>query len=132
VSRWTIDGELTMVVDPLKLPPSARSATDIEDSSAGQLFVTRARWPTGASPSPARTRSGLPTSAGESTEIPLGLELAAVRTRWLSLAGIADAAYLPREVFFGRLGLAGVFFSLWATDFGRFFPATGGLLPIIG
>lgn len=40
--------------------------------------------------------------------------------------------YLPREVFFGRLGLAGVFFSLWATDFGRFFPATGRLLPVIG
>ena len=38
----------------------------------------------------------------------------------------SDAAYLPREVFFGRLGLAGVFFSLWATDFGRFFPATAG------
>jgi hypothetical protein len=32
--------------------------------------------------------------------------------------------YLPREVFFGRLGLFGVFFSVWACDFGRFFPAT--------
>ena len=36
----------------------------------------------------------------------------------------ADAAYLPREVFFGRFALAGAFFSVWATDFGRFFPAT--------
>jgi hypothetical protein len=31
---------------------------------------------------------------------------------------------LPREVFFGRLGLAGPFFSVSASDFGRFFPAT--------
>jgi hypothetical protein len=34
--------------------------------------------------------------------------------------------YFPREVFFGRLGLAGAFFSVWASDFGRFFPATSG------
>ena len=34
------------------------------------------------------------------------------------------AVYLPREVFFGRLVLAGAFFSVWANDFGRFFPAT--------
>jgi hypothetical protein len=31
---------------------------------------------------------------------------------------------LPREVFFGRFGFADSFFSVWATDFGRFFPAT--------
>ena len=36
----------------------------------------------------------------------------------------ADAAYLPREVFFGRFALADAFFSVWANDFGRFFPAT--------
>ena len=34
--------------------------------------------------------------------------------------------YLPREVFFGRLGFAGVVFSVWTGDFGRFFPATSG------
>ena len=38
--------------------------------------------------------------------------------------------YLPREVFFGRLGLVGVFFSVWACDFGRFFPATSGSFPV--
>src|SRR5206468_225660 len=42
--------------------------------------------------------------------------------RWDLPAG--EPIYLPREVFFGRLGLAGVFFSVWACDFGRFFPAT--------
>jgi hypothetical protein len=31
---------------------------------------------------------------------------------------------LPREVFFGRFAFAGAFFSVWANDFGRFFPAT--------
>jgi hypothetical protein len=47
-------------------------------------------------------------------------------------AGIGHAdshrvqAYLPREVFFGRLGLAGAFFPVWESDFGRFFPATSG------
>jgi hypothetical protein len=35
-----------------------------------------------------------------------------------------EPAYLPREVFFGRLGLAGPFVSVSASDFGRFFPAT--------
>jgi hypothetical protein len=35
-------------------------------------------------------------------------------------------AYLPREVFFGRLGLADGFLSVWASDFGRFFPAKSG------
>jgi hypothetical protein len=35
-------------------------------------------------------------------------------------------AYLPGEVFFGRLGLVGAFFSVWASDFGRFFPAKSG------
>jgi len=37
--------------------------------------------------------------------------------------------YLPRDVFFGRLGFAAVFFSVWVSDFGRFFPATSELLP---
>jgi len=32
--------------------------------------------------------------------------------------------YLPREVFFGRFGFAGVCFSVWGSDFSRFFPAT--------
>jgi hypothetical protein len=36
---------------------------------------------------------------------------------------------LPREVFFGRLGLVG-FFSVWAFDFERFFPATSGSFPV--
>jgi len=36
-----------------------------------------------------------------------------------------DVAYLPREVFFGRLGLAGgAFCFVWVSGFGRFFPAT--------
>jgi hypothetical protein len=34
--------------------------------------------------------------------------------------------YLPREVFFGRLGFAAAFFPVCASDFGRFFPATSG------
>jgi hypothetical protein len=38
--------------------------------------------------------------------------------------------YLPREVFFGRLSLVGVFFSVRASDFGRFFPATSGSFPV--
>jgi len=44
----------------------------------------------------------------------------------------ASRAYLPREVFFGRLGLAGAFFSVWDGDFGRFFPATSSSLRLIG
>jgi hypothetical protein len=38
--------------------------------------------------------------------------------------------YLPREVFFGRLGFAGAFFTVWASDFGRFLPATPGSFPV--
>jgi hypothetical protein len=39
-------------------------------------------------------------------------------------------AYLPREVFFGRLGFSGAFFTVWASDFGRFLPATSDSFPI--
>jgi hypothetical protein len=38
--------------------------------------------------------------------------------------------YLPREVFFGRLGFAGAFFTVWASDFGRFLPATSDSFPV--
>jgi hypothetical protein len=37
---------------------------------------------------------------------------------------------LPREVFFGRLGFAGAFFTVWAADFERFLPATSDSFPI--
>jgi hypothetical protein len=38
--------------------------------------------------------------------------------------------YLPREVFFGRLGFAGAFFTVWASDFGRFLVATSDSFPV--
>jgi hypothetical protein len=38
--------------------------------------------------------------------------------------------YLPREVFFGRLGFAGSFFGEWVSDFGRFLPATSDSFPV--
>jgi hypothetical protein len=38
--------------------------------------------------------------------------------------------YLPRDVFFGRLGFAGAFFTFWASDFGRFLPATSDSFPV--
>jgi hypothetical protein len=38
---------------------------------------------------------------------------------------------LLREVFFGRLGFAGAFFSVWASGFGRFFPATSRSFPAV-
>jgi hypothetical protein len=40
------------------------------------------------------------------------------------------ARYLPREVFFDRLGFAGAFFMVGASDLGRFLPATCDSLPI--
>jgi hypothetical protein len=43
-----------------------------------------------------------------------------------------EAAYLPREVFFGRFAFAAAFLSVWARDFGRFFPATSGSFRLIG
>ncbi len=44
----------------------------------------------------------------------------------------SDAAYLPREVFFGRFVFAAAFLSVWASDLGRFFPATSGSFRLIG
>jgi hypothetical protein len=38
--------------------------------------------------------------------------------------------YLPREVFFGRLGFAGAFFTVWASGLERFLPATSDSFPI--
>jgi hypothetical protein len=37
---------------------------------------------------------------------------------------------LPREVFFGRLGFAGAFFTVWASDFGRLLLATSDSFPV--
>jgi hypothetical protein len=37
--------------------------------------------------------------------------------------------YLPREVFFGRFGFAGVFLSVCRSGFSRFFPATSSSFP---
>jgi hypothetical protein len=48
--------------------------------------------------------------------------------RWVALRTASAArdrsCHLPRDVFFGRLGFAGAFFTVWASDFGRFLPAT--------
>jgi hypothetical protein len=38
--------------------------------------------------------------------------------------------YLPREVFFGRLGFAGAFFTVWASNFERFLLATSDSFPV--
>jgi hypothetical protein len=43
---------------------------------------------------------------------------------------VIAVCYLPREVFFGRLGFADAFFTVWASDFGRFLPATSDFFPI--
>ena len=40
------------------------------------------------------------------------------------------ACYLPREVFFARLGFAGAFFTVWVSDFERFLPATSDSFPV--
>jgi hypothetical protein len=40
--------------------------------------------------------------------------------------------YFPREVFFLRFGLAGVFFDVSANGFCGLFAAMGGLLPVSG
>ena len=44
----------------------------------------------------------------------------------IEVASFLTGLYLPREVFFGRLGFAGAFAPVCASDFGRFFPATSG------
>jgi len=41
-----------------------------------------------------------------------------------------DVAYLPREIFFGRLGLAGGAFFVWVSGFGPLLPGRGELLPV--
>ena len=45
---------------------------------------------------------------------------------WVPASHSSRLGYLPREVFFGRLSFADAFFSVWTSDFGRFFPATTG------
>ena len=40
------------------------------------------------------------------------------------------SCYLPRDVFFARLGFASAFFTFWVVDFGRFLPATSDSFPI--
>jgi hypothetical protein len=45
-------------------------------------------------------------------------------------AAVTAGCYLPREVFFGRLGFAGAFFTVWSSDFGRFLLATSDSFPM--
>ena len=45
-------------------------------------------------------------------------------------AGRDRSCYFPRDVFFGRLGFAGAFFTFWVSDFVRFLPATSDSFPI--
>jgi hypothetical protein len=52
------------------------------------------------------------------------------RLEGFSLPAVDGCLYLPREVFFGRLGFAGAFFAVWARDFGRFLPATSDSFPV--
>jgi hypothetical protein len=49
---------------------------------------------------------------------------------WPRVGSGDRGCYLPREVFFGRLGFAGAFFTVWASDFGRFLPATSDSFPM--
>jgi hypothetical protein len=49
---------------------------------------------------------------------------------WRRVGSRDRGCYLPREVFFGRLGFAGAFFTIWASDFGRFLPATSDSFPM--
>jgi hypothetical protein len=49
---------------------------------------------------------------------------------WWRVGSRDRGCYLPREVFFGRFGFAGAFFTVWASDFGRFLPATSDSFPI--
>src|SRR5262245_46758514 len=49
--------------------------------------------------------------------------------RQLRRSAAMDRPRSTCEVFFGRLVLAGAFFSVWASDFGRFFPATSAPSP---
>jgi hypothetical protein len=68
-------------------------------------------------------------AASAGVEISNGTMRRALRTAVRS-AGRDRSCYLPRDVFFGRLGFAGAFFTFWVSDFGRFFPATSDSFPI--
>jgi hypothetical protein len=80
----------------------------------GSLLMT----PTGGRSEPQTTHRPSSRTLGS-----LSLRSAASLKRVLT-----QERYLPREVFFGRFGFAGVF-SVWASDFGRFFPATSDSFP---
>ena len=86
-----LPGEVVWAVPPLTLPPeSTAEPCDLEGSDAAELFCSRAR----AAQPAAHTGSGgiggggpdLPAAFG----IPLALELAAARTRALTVDEIAD------------------------------------------
>ena len=69
------------------------------------------------------TRPALPKrNESPSAGVSAGARRGSTRSR--QAFPVDRCGYLPREVFFGRFGFVGGFFSVWATDFGRFFPAT--------
>jgi predicted ATPase/DNA-binding SARP family transcriptional activator len=84
-----IAGELEVEVDPLEVPAGAASVDEVERSPAVRLFVDRARLTEGVDDPPA----SLETAARICRELdglPLAIELAAARTKVLSLDEIAE------------------------------------------
>ena len=92
-SRESLDvvGERVCPVDPLGVPPAAASLEQIESSEAGALFL--ARLPMNVDGPPVERRrevAAVGTICRSLDGMPLGLELAAARSRTLSLPELAD------------------------------------------
>ena len=88
-------GERVCPVDPLRVPPAAASMEQIEGSDAGALFLARLPMNLSTGPLSPDEVAAVGTICRSLDGIPLGLELAAARSRTLSLPELAGRIDRP-------------------------------------
>ena len=85
-----IAGEQVCPVDPLGVPPLDASVEQIENSDAGALFLARLPMNVATGPLSPTELDAVATICRSLEGIPLGLELAAARSRSISLPELAE------------------------------------------
>jgi predicted ATPase/DNA-binding SARP family transcriptional activator len=85
-----VAGERVCPVDPLRVPPAAASTEEIENSDAGALFLARLPINLSSGPLSLDEVAAVASICRSVDGIPLGLELAAARSRTLSLPELAE------------------------------------------
>ena len=86
----SIDGEHVVAVPPLDLPARDQPLNQVAENEAVRLFVERAAWASGSFELTTANQAAVAELGRRLDGLPLAIELAAVRTRVLSIEQILD------------------------------------------